>query len=133
MQVRFQQQTTAVLKNARRGFNLLEILVVVAIVVMLAGLGSFYVFKEYERSQEKAAFVRAKQLAADIEAYNLGKLDQEKLTSLEQLAQGDARKKPDELLDPWGQMYQLQPVDDSTVVVYTTRKGKTISSADSGR
>jgi len=126
MQVRFQNQTAAVAKNARRGFNLLEILVVVAIVVMLAGMGSFYVFREYERSQEKLAHTRAIAIAGAIKSWEMDN-SPEPFPGLQALTQGnDPRLKPDEALDPWGQPYQISN-ENGIWVVATQHKGMAIN------
>jgi len=120
------------MRAGRRGFSLLEVLVVVAIIVMLAGLGSFYVFREYERSQEKAAHVRAKAIAGHLQSWEMDHPGQD-LQSLEQLTQGaDARMKPDEVLDPWGRPYQFAKEGD-VWVVSTSRNNMVINNVSPPR
>jgi len=121
------------LRTSRAGFSLLEVLVVVAIIVMLAGVGSYYVIQRYEDAQQKAARSGVTKVKGFIETYYLNY--HEYPSGLEALAQprdGAApMAKPDELADPWGSPYQFQV--DPEVVVWTQRKGKRISSADPAR
>ena len=53
---------------ARRGaFTLLEVLVVVAIIVMLAGVGGYYLLQQYERAKDGRAKIDCKALASYVE------------------------------------------------------------------
>jgi general secretion pathway protein G len=133
MQVRATLTTAKALRTSRAGFSLLEVLVVVAIIVMLAGVGSYYVIQRYEDAQQKAARSGVTKVKGFIENFYVD--HGQYPNSLEQLAQPiDGRApyaKGDELHDPWGVQFQFQ--SEPEVVVWTQRKGKRISSADPAR
>jgi general secretion pathway protein G len=98
---------------ARRGFTLMEILVVVAIIVMLAGISGFYVMERYEDARASNAKIKVKQLTQHADAWRLGNGDQYP-PSLEALVQdqpngGRPFALPEELMDPWGKPYQYDP------------------------
>jgi len=98
---------------ARRGFTLMEILVVVAIIVMLAGISSFYIMERYEDAKYSNAKIKVKQLTQFCQAYRLGNGDVFP-PSLEALIQaqpngGAPFALPEDLIDPWGKPYQYDP------------------------
>jgi general secretion pathway protein G len=98
----------------RRGFTLLEILVVVAIIVVLASIGGYYYMQTLEDSKVTAAQLKAKgTLTPACEAYKLkvGVYP----ASLDVLLQkteegfGPFLKSEEDILDPWKQPYAYDP------------------------
>jgi general secretion pathway protein G len=98
-------------RAARSAFTLLEVLIVVAILVVLAGVSSIYVFRYLNDAKVDAAKTGAVTLAKAAQAYEVrfGQLPE----SLQQLVQPPDGSKPfvepDALLDPWQQPYQYDP------------------------
>jgi general secretion pathway protein G len=124
------------LQTGRAGFSLLEVLVVVAIIVMLAGVGGYYVMQRYEDAKEGRAKTDVRGLAGQLEQYSLANGGYP--GSIEELAApqpngGSPLTRQDALIDPWGKMYQFSPPDGASTfeatVFTTTPKGKMISSA----
>jgi len=114
---------------SRRAFTLMEILVVVAIIVVLAGLGTVSLLNQLEQSKEKAAAINAKTIKSAAMAFKTntgnwpGNLQELVPTYLE---------KQETLVDPWGQQFQFQPVDsetNTTCYVWTTKNGKPLGEA----
>jgi general secretion pathway protein G len=101
------------IRSRRRAFTLMEMLVVVAIIVMLAGMGGFYFLAQYEQSKKSIAKNQAKTtLTQACEAYYL--THQEWPSSLQALLMSDGTTPPflktaDALKDPWGKPYQYNP------------------------
>jgi type II secretory pathway pseudopilin PulG len=106
----------------------MEMLVVVAIIVALAGLGGYYVMGAMQSSQVKTAKLKAVNLAKAADNY---KLDHNMAPppSLTVLLQADNFGGPyltdqNALMDPWGQQYQYDPTgshhNGMEVDVYTT-------------
>jgi general secretion pathway protein G len=100
-------------RQARRAFTLMEMLVVVAIIVMLAGIGGYYFMQSYEEAKRSAAKAQTKVLTEACEAYRISHGTNP--PSLQALLQGDDEggpylKSADALIDPWkGQyMYNAQ-------------------------
>jgi general secretion pathway protein G len=97
-------------RRARPGFTLLEVLVVVAIIVMLAGVGGYYVMQQYEATKYSRAKIDAESLSNLVETYRLNNGDYPH--SIDQLAAPQpsghpALCPPDKLLDPWRKPYQI--------------------------
>src|SRR5262245_18714573 len=121
-------------RRARTGFTLLEVLVVVAIIVMLAGVGGYYVIQQYEGSKDKRAEIDAHALSNLVETFYVN--NQQYPQSLEQLCQqqpnGGAPLCPREkILDPWGNVFTYdvngQFNDGLKPSIYTTTKtGKVV-------
>ena len=97
----------------RRAFTLMEMLVVVAIIVMLAGIGGYYFVQSYEDSKRSAAKVQVKVLTEAAEAYYLSNSSYP--PSLQALLVQDPQgggpylKTQEALIDPWKNPYQYNP------------------------
>jgi general secretion pathway protein G len=97
----------------RAAFTLMEMLVVVAIIVALAGIGGFYLMGALSSSQQSIAQTQCKgTLTTAVKTYYTRHHTWP--ASLQQLLQQDAKGPPiledvDALTDPWGNQYQYDP------------------------
>jgi general secretion pathway protein G len=96
-------------RQARRAFTLMEMLVVVAIIVMLAGIGGYYFVQAQEDAKKGTAKAQTKVLTQACEAYRISHGNWP--ASLSVLLQADEEsgaqlKTADALIDPWKQPYQ---------------------------
>jgi general secretion pathway protein G len=96
-------------RSTRTGFTLLEILVVVAIIVILAGVGGYFLIGRMSEAKDSIAYTKATTLS------NAAKQFWVKYSSfpenLRQLLTPPDNGKPyvesdDDLRDPWGRYYQ---------------------------
>jgi general secretion pathway protein G len=99
-------------RNTRTAFTLLEVLVVVAIIVMLAGVGGYYFMQRYEESKLQRAKMDCEGLSTQVETFRLNNGNYP--TSLQQLTQaqpngGSPMVPADKIKDPWNQEYQIDP------------------------
>ncbi|HZZ82525.1 MAG TPA: type II secretion system protein GspG [Gemmataceae bacterium] len=101
------------MRQRRSAFTLMEMLVVVAIIVALAGIGGFFLLGALQGGQEDVARTQASgTLTTACTAYRLK--HQQWPQSLQELTQKDALGGPylenqDALIDPWGRPYQYDP------------------------
>lgn len=121
----------------RAAFTLLEVLVVVAILVILAGVGVVGTTRYLEDARKGRAQLACQGIASAIEAYksNPANTLSEPPTQLSDLLQppfggtGFLKNGQDDLLDPWGQQYQFKQTtqgDGSEItLVYTISKDQT--------
>jgi general secretion pathway protein G len=101
---------TKVNRNRRAAFTLMEMLIVVAIIVVLAGTGGFFLMGALSEAKVDLARTQAKgTLTNACQAYSLkrGQFPE----SLQQLLQQDAKggpylDDPAAIIDPWGQPFQ---------------------------
>jgi len=100
---------TEVRRSRRAAFTLMEMLIVVAIIVILAGTGGFYLMGAFGDAQKSIAQTKTKSLTDACNAYKL-KHNGQYPDSLETLLQADAKGGPwledrDALKDPWEKTY----------------------------
>jgi general secretion pathway protein G len=103
----------AAAKAVRQAFSLMEILIVVAIIVVLAGIGGYYFLPQLDKAKDDAAKAQAKVVAMAADTYK--KNHGEYPTDVSVLAQPDPLNdnKPylsdDAINDPWGKPYTIDP------------------------
>ena len=100
---------TEIQKIVRQGFTLMEVLVVVAIILILASLGGYYVMGQLAEARKSEAKVQVRTLQKACENYELNY--RQRPSSLSVLLQkgdlgGPYLTNRDVLLDPWGREYQ---------------------------
>lgn len=96
----------------RAAFTLMEVLVVVAILVVLAGVGGVIYLRVQEDSYRDLARLRAKDIETAVRAYMRSHQDTPP-GSLQELAAPSDGGRPyiqmDQLVDPWGMPYNYRP------------------------
>ena len=99
-------------RNRRAAFTLMEMLVVVAIIVMLAGIGGYYYVKQLDAAKVSTAKAQTRVLSEACENYyiNHGSYPTSLALLLQQSEQGGPYlKTQDALIDPWQRPYQYNP------------------------
>jgi general secretion pathway protein G len=101
-------------RRNRRGFTLMEILVVVSIILVLAGVGGYYLMGQLAESRVSRAKMDVRTLTTACEMYAKDHLDQwppslEVLCTRDGNGKGPYLKSRDTLYDPWGNPYQYNP------------------------
>jgi general secretion pathway protein G len=97
-------------RSRRHAFTLMEVLVVVAILVVLAGIG-VAVFRYLDTGKEGAAKMQVKNIETAVMSYNLDhKQFPESLNVLTQPSEGKAAYlKQKDLVDPWNRPFEYHP------------------------
>jgi general secretion pathway protein G len=97
----------------RAAFTLMEMLVVVAIIVVLAGVGGSVLLGQLEKSKVDAARLQADVIGKAVQAYAIhhsGPPAQlSDLLTKDADGNGPYIERQDALLDPWGRPYQYDP------------------------
>lgn len=97
---------------ARTGFTLMEMLVVAAIILVLAGVGAYYLMPRVDETKEKRAKIDVTGLTQMAESYKLNNDDYPPtLHALTEMQPGGGAPfvEPGGILDPWGQPYLYDP------------------------
>ena len=97
----------AVRRNARRGFTLLEILVVIALISLLTTGVAVGALKMLEESKKKQAKSDAASLASVAEAFVITHDDQDCPTP-EELSRDGLLSHRSKIEDPWGTTYRIR-------------------------
>jgi general secretion pathway protein G len=107
-------------RNARRGFTLLEIMVVIALLSLLATAVAVAVLPMLTVSEDKQAQTNAAALAAAAEAFIIGHGSEECPTPEEMQRDGvlSSRSKTE---DPWGTPYRIVCEPDSAIAISAGR------------
>lgn len=98
----------------RPAFTLMEMLVVVAIIIVLAGVGGYYLLGQLGQSRESAAKAQIQILTKAVQSYMIDH-NGTPPNSLQELLQRDEMGKgpyldsQEVLLSPWGAPYQYDP------------------------
>jgi general secretion pathway protein G len=105
--------------QVRRGFTLMEMLVVVAIIVLLAALAAPIVFGRLDEARRGRAIVDCKTLVEQAKMFKLKYGDYPQ--TLAQLTQPGADGslpyiEAKSLMDPWGHEYQYTPIGQNNTV-----------------
>jgi general secretion pathway protein G len=99
-------------RATRRAFTLMEMLIVVAIIVILAGIGTFYLLPQFEQSKVGVARAGAYNIEKAVITYykdhDQYPTDPSLLCQKDQAGYGPYIPQ-DALLDPWGKMYTIDP------------------------
>jgi prepilin-type N-terminal cleavage/methylation domain-containing protein len=107
-------QIMALVRNNRQrrsAFTLMEVLIVMSIIVIIAGLGGVYVFRAFEDAKKSAAQATAYSIASAAQQYNIRfKNYPETLDQLVSPPDGQQPYvDPASLIDPWGGRFQYDP------------------------
>src|SRR6266852_3698043 len=104
---------TAERGTARAGFTLMEVMVVVAILVVLAGTGGVIYINVLEGAKEDVARTQVKSIEAAAEMYrlNVGDYPENLAVLTTQMPNGKAATlEASALFDPWGREYAYAKV-----------------------
>jgi general secretion pathway protein G len=105
--------TSRLQRQARHAFTLMEMLVVVAIIVVLAGIGGFYLMPQLDKSKEQSAKAQAKVIEQAAQAFYMQ--NDRFPSSVDELTQPNPNNdnkpylSPDAILDPWQKKYTIDP------------------------
>src|SRR5262249_18710746 len=100
-------------KVVRQGFTLMEVLVVVAIILILASLGGYYLLGQVDEARKSAAKTQVRTLTQQAEPSKLNNFDTppnlRPLTEKDRGGGPPLLKSQEALMDPWGREYGYDP------------------------
>jgi prepilin-type N-terminal cleavage/methylation domain-containing protein len=117
---------------ARAAFTLTEMLVVVAIIVVLAGIGGTILLPRLDAAKEDADRVKATHIAEAATLFMTNSGDSSTVPAAQQLASSDGTQggnarpllKRDDILDRNGHEFQIREAGDGSIVVQSPSPGK---------
>ena len=112
----------AIRRNARRGFTLLEIMVVIALISLLTTGVAVGALKMLRGAEDEQAKTNAAALAAAAEAFIIGHGSEECPTPDEMQRDGFLSSRSN-TEDPWGTPYRIQCESDSAIAISAGRDG----------
>ncbi|MCI0680651.1 MAG: type II secretion system protein GspG [Gemmataceae bacterium] len=99
-----------IVRRTRPAFTLMEMLIVVAIIVILASLGGYYVIGQYNEAKVSEAKVKARTISKAVDTYYIDHgewpTDLTLLLQKSELGKGPYLTNQNEIIDPWGKQYQ---------------------------
>lgn len=103
-------QMNRTMRRSRPAFTLMEMLIVVAIIVILASLGGYYVIGQYNEAKVSEAKVKARTISKAVDTYYIDHgewpTDLTLLLQKSELGKGPYLTNQNEIIDPWGKPYQ---------------------------
>jgi general secretion pathway protein G len=101
-------------RAARNAFTLMEMLVVVAIIVALAGIGGYYYLQRVDEAKKQVAVTQVRDtLTKAVQTYKIDHGEYpptlELLLVRSETGHGPYLDNVDALVDPWGRQYQYDP------------------------
>lgn len=102
-------------RAAQAGVTLIEVIIVVAIMAMLAGMISFAVIPKYRESQVKSAETNAFTIRQAIQSWQMTN-NEYSCPSMSDLVSGKHIDSAASTKDPWGEDYLLQCPESEVVV-----------------
>lgn len=118
----------------RAAFSLMELMVVVAIILVLVGVGGYYFFGSLDKAKESTARTKAIKLGEAAMQFKTNNGDVPESLEVLLIADPNNADKPyvanqQDLLDPWGKPYQYNPMGERNnglfPDVWTTNPGQT--------
>src|SRR6266540_2651771 len=104
----------------RAAFTLMELLVVMAIIVIIAGFGGYYVLGRLDEAKVTSAKIKAKNIEKAVESYYVdhdvypqGGL--QVLLQKSEIGKGPYLTSQEDILDPWGKVYQYDETGQRTI------------------
>ena len=96
-------------RRSRPAFTLMEMLIVVAIIVILASLGGYYVIGQYNEAKVSEAKVKARTISKAIDTYYIDHggypNDLTALLQKSEIGKGPYLTNQNEIIDPWGKQF----------------------------
>jgi prepilin-type N-terminal cleavage/methylation domain-containing protein len=117
---------------ARGAFTLTEMLIVVAIIVVLAGIGGAILLPRLDSAKEDADRAKANNIAQAAQMYMTNSGDSSTVPTAQMLTAGDGTPngnprplmKHDDTLDRNGHEFQIHQASDGSIVVMSQTPGK---------
>jgi len=110
------QKKLLVARALSRGMNLIEIMIVLAIITMIAGGVAVVAIPKMRESQLKAAMTGARVIRSAVSQWRLAENDYATCPTVSQLVQDKQLDAGQESNDPWGQPYEITCGEDDVTV-----------------
>lgn len=104
------------LRAGQRGMNLIEIMIVLAIITMIAGAVAVVAIPQMKEAQVKTATNGARVIRSAVSQWQLAENDYATCPTVSQLVQDKQLDAGQESNDPWGQPYEINCGEDDVTV-----------------